>query len=365
MATKANPFTIQDLQRPADEGRSLHDEVSEFFRSKMGVSTPITSSNIPRSRQVAEAFTKIGENEERFKQLLVDLQATKLHDLWPGHDGPPPTKEGVAWHAANSLLPVQPPGEHGQKADYKDLQNEEGKKSTKRKSNPKKGNKGHAKGSKGWKDDEYDALLDAIEEIVPTGSMKWELVAEAHYKNGYSRTADSLKRRFDQLWNTAKPTGSTFIPRIVARAKEIKENICREEVIGYSSVNDSNESDSSPSSTGLEGTKLTDENGNFRRPVTKKRRSTDLTAAITDLAGEQKDMIENFAATLMKPLDRLVGSIGPFLGDDGSSRDSALERKVDGLEKKLADVESKLDNLANVENKLDILLDHLLHKKTG
>ena len=76
-------------------------------------------------------------------------------------------------------------------------------------------------------------------------------------------------------------------------------------------------------------------------------------------------MIENFAPTLMKPLDRLVGSIGPFLGDDGSSRDSTLARKVDGLEKKLADVESKLDNLANVENKLDILLDHLLHKKTG
>ena len=65
--------------------------------------------------------------------------------------------------------------------------------------------KGRAKGSKGWRDMEYDKFLDAVEEIVPTGSKQWELVAECHYQNGLSRTAESLKKKFDQLWNTTLP----------------------------------------------------------------------------------------------------------------------------------------------------------------
>ena len=83
MTTKGNPFTEEDLQRPGDEGRSLHDEVSYFLQLKMGLTTPITANNLPKSSAVAEAFRNLGidEDERRFKQLLVDLQATKVKDL--------------------------------------------------------------------------------------------------------------------------------------------------------------------------------------------------------------------------------------------------------------------------------------------
>ena len=106
MAAKNNgtPFTEHDLQRPADEGRSLHDEVSEFLRVKVGVATPITPRNMPKSSIIAKAFRTITTEEKRFQQLLADLQATQVQDLWPGADGPPATKEGVTWHAAHSLI---------------------------------------------------------------------------------------------------------------------------------------------------------------------------------------------------------------------------------------------------------------------
>ena len=102
---KGNAFTQGDLQRPADEGRSLHDEVSTFLHVKMGLKTPITASILPKSSDVAKAFRMLGEdkNEFRYKQLLADLQATKIKDLWPEYEMPPATKEGVVWHASNSL----------------------------------------------------------------------------------------------------------------------------------------------------------------------------------------------------------------------------------------------------------------------
>ena len=119
MAAKGVPFTEQDLQRPADEGRSLHDEVSEFYRAKLGVTTPITPNNIPKSRDVQTVFDSLTEDEPRFFQLLIDLQATRLHDLWPGADRIPPTKEGIAWHAAHCLLP-RASSEKQKEADLKE-----------------------------------------------------------------------------------------------------------------------------------------------------------------------------------------------------------------------------------------------------
>ena len=85
MPTQGNPFTDDDLQRPSHEGRSLHDEVSNFFRGKLEISSPITASNLPKSSKVAEAFKMVlnDESDERFTRLLLDLQATKLNDLWP------------------------------------------------------------------------------------------------------------------------------------------------------------------------------------------------------------------------------------------------------------------------------------------
>lgn len=339
MPTQGNPFTDDDLQRPSHEGRSLHDEVSNFFRGKLEISSPITASNLPKSSKVAEAFKMVlnDESDERFTRLLLDLQATKLNDLWPGHSVPPPTKEGVAWHAAHSLLPKQ-------QAGVSDTSNMPPTGS----SNTKKG--GRTKGSKGWKDQEYDKFLDAVDEIVPTGMKKWELVAAQHYLNGYNRSADNLKRKFDQLWSTVKPTGSAVIPRIIERAKTLKDKICREEVIGRSKANDLNEINDSDEdlfsatlgSQGIEGTNLVDTDGNFRRPATKKRRSTDIATAISELAYEQS----NSASILAASIDKLAGTVYKKRGNDfGSSDDMHDISKVDALEKKTVTLENKIDKV--------------------
>ena len=353
---KGNPFTEADLQRPADEGRSLHDEVRSFLEVKMGLKTPITASNLPKSSAVAKAFQKLenNKNEDRYKQLLADLQATKINDLWPeAADMPPPTKEGIVWHAANSLV--------NKPAARVDM--DIGKPTMKR--------KGRTKGCKGWREDEYDKLLDVVEKIVPTGSKQWELVAESHYKNGFSgRSGESLKKRFEQLCFTTKPTGSAFIPRIIARAKDIKEAICREEVIGYSMANDSDESSPPSSLASVQGTKLVDDKGNFRRPVTKKRQSSDVSAALTELACDQKATVENFAKNLTASLDRIVDT---FAMDTFAKDGSEIETKVNGLEAKIGaieakleimgDMEKKLDKIEEIENKLDKLINHLMQTK--
>ena len=38
---EADPYTRDDLYRPADEGRSLHDDASRFYRDVMGLETPV------------------------------------------------------------------------------------------------------------------------------------------------------------------------------------------------------------------------------------------------------------------------------------------------------------------------------------
>ena len=40
------PFEKADMERPADEGRSLHDEVSTFIREILQLPTPVTERSI-------------------------------------------------------------------------------------------------------------------------------------------------------------------------------------------------------------------------------------------------------------------------------------------------------------------------------
>ena len=52
------PFTQDDLQHPADEGCTLHDEVSHFLQLKLGIMTSVASSNMPKSQVVTEEAFK-------------------------------------------------------------------------------------------------------------------------------------------------------------------------------------------------------------------------------------------------------------------------------------------------------------------
>ena len=95
----------EDLQRPANEGRSLHDLANCFIREIMGLKTPL--GTIPSLSTLLEAFKTLDatKHPEHF-ELLTDLQASTLESIWgPQVELPPRTKEGVMWHAAVALLP--------------------------------------------------------------------------------------------------------------------------------------------------------------------------------------------------------------------------------------------------------------------
>ena len=70
-------------------------------------------------------------------------------------------------------------------------------------------------------------MLDAIEAIVPIGSGEWERVEVTHSVDFEEkrRTADSLKRKFRQLYLTKVPTGDPNMPETVRRAKEVNMKI--------------------------------------------------------------------------------------------------------------------------------------------
>ena len=70
-------------------------------------------------------------------------------------------------------------------------------------------------------------MLDAIETIIPIGSGEWERVEVTHSVDfeEKKRTADSLKRKFRQLYLTKVPTGDPNMPETVRRAKEINLKI--------------------------------------------------------------------------------------------------------------------------------------------
>ena len=42
-----SPFVEDDMWRPADEGRSLHDEISMFYREVLQMSTPVGVKDLP------------------------------------------------------------------------------------------------------------------------------------------------------------------------------------------------------------------------------------------------------------------------------------------------------------------------------
>ena len=102
----AEPFIKDDMERPADEGRSLHDLANKFYRDKMGLAIPLAKQ--PKSAVVQKALKELKANkaDEVFYQLLIDLQATPFVDLFgEEQEQHPPTAIGVLHHAANAIKP--------------------------------------------------------------------------------------------------------------------------------------------------------------------------------------------------------------------------------------------------------------------
>ena len=190
---------------------------------------------------------------------------------------------------------------------------------------------------------EVESLLDVIEAKLPTGSKHWEEVSLKLYEEfGLKRNKNACQQKFFRMADVDKPTGSTFIPRHVARAKDIKEKKYAEEVVGLVARNDSATSedgndDDNPRDTALRGSRLVDDDGHLRRPKTKKHKANDMAGAILQLAGEQSKSTEMISSALTS----VANSISGKSSDDIDS----LKAEVAGMGSALAGLGSKLDDI--------------------
>ena len=102
--------------------------------------------------------------------------------------------------------------------------------------------KGRKTGQTNYSDSEMDFFLNLLKEKLPIGADDWSMFVHDYLiegKNmGYTREVMPLKRKFEALYKTTKPTGNPKMAPFVARAKQIKELMNQKEVIGYASLND-------------------------------------------------------------------------------------------------------------------------------
>ncbi|RKP20053.1 hypothetical protein ROZALSC1DRAFT_21741 [Rozella allomycis CSF55] len=100
------------------------------------------------------------------------------------------------------------------------------------------GNKHKMTRGKGWKDSETKRMLDIVKEILPAGGFQWEEVTVKYNlrrPSGFAdRELDAIKRKFNSLRNTPKPTGKELkankvgdpdCPPHVREAKQIQRLI--------------------------------------------------------------------------------------------------------------------------------------------
>ena len=83
----------------------------------------------------------------------------------------------------------------------------------------------------GYTQAEVLSLLELVKQYNPIASVEWENVVKQHKINfpAEDRKLDSIKRKFQELYQTKVPTGDPFVPIEVMMAKEIQK--AREEKI--------------------------------------------------------------------------------------------------------------------------------------
>jgi hypothetical protein len=69
---------------------------------------------------------------------------------------------------------------------------------------------------------EMESMLTSIEQYLPMGPEEWEAVADSHSLEFPNREAQSLRRKFQALYNVRLPTGDPLCPPHVRRAKRIR-----------------------------------------------------------------------------------------------------------------------------------------------
>ena len=82
--------------------------------------------------------------------------------------------------------------------------------------------------------DEIEAFLDLMEDNLPIGPQEWDDVTEAHADRFLlkNRDSQSLRRKFNELVNSKKPTGDPNCPPHIRRAKRSNDKSSRSQIPG-------------------------------------------------------------------------------------------------------------------------------------
>ena len=86
-------------------------------------------------------------------------------------------------------------------------------------------------------------MLDLIEKVLPMGADEWERISVeynqwAETSNSCERLNDALKKKFDRLNSSKKPTGDPTCPPDVKRAKRIQRRIMEKAEVEVSHESD-------------------------------------------------------------------------------------------------------------------------------
>lgn len=91
-----------------------------------------------------------------------------------------------------------------------------------------------------YSSNEIQGILRVIEAILPVHGEEWEEVAQIHAQHfpTMQRTSDSIKRKFQALYRSKKPTGDPFCPPEVRKAKQLRHDIVTKSEISSAEGND-------------------------------------------------------------------------------------------------------------------------------
>lgn len=349
---KASPFTMQDLERPASEGRSLHDLVNRFLRSEMEVPTPVTV--LPSLPAIIKAMERT--KDEHYKEFIFDLASTKIESILPRGVPVETNLFGLFWKAAtttihNGAIPADTGfneelvGENTRKK-RKDAEDVESVHCSARK---KKG--GRKPGGKNWTHTEVQLMLRFVEEVLPCGRDMWDKVALLCSKtwdgsDSWARQGDACKKKFEKLAFMKAPTGTAEVPVEVRKAKQLLLKIEETERIGIVELNDSddlsNVSDGKKREVALKGARLFDDESKVaRRPVTRSAASRDIAGSLDRMSSTQLDATKMLCEAL-----RDIGSHGDERTEAESKKLKDLELKIESLDEKIGtELKNVNDNL--------------------
>ena len=384
-------YVADDLYRESSEGRYLHDDAYVFYRTVMGLTTPIKSLEQPSVLQIETAIkTKVSKDNLLIWTIINSLQLTSEQELWPGTGAimTPENSVRKLWSASKSFSDAALRYHHAENihlqkrkvitpdkittcpSTSKESQVESATSTPQKKSklsSPRKkkasGKPGKRSGTKNWTATEINLLLDSIDEIMPSGREMWEQVAVSclEVDESWGRAGESCKHKFEKMAFAKQPTGQADIPLHILRAKKIKDKISHNEVLGcvYQNEVGTNDDDEELTCELLSSASLLSENKGVRRPVTKKQRGKEVGDAIAQAGTDNLEGAKQLASALNKMAEAMKSPTpsGMILQSQESHE---TQSELDA--NKIIEFDLMKDDIANIKDTMNEILSHLKNK---